>query len=209
MVLAVAVVAYQLYSTSRINVPEVVTEEAVEVATTTDHQPAIPPPALIPQDMGTAGPTIPLTPYTVYLGKAVAFGTSSPLLMGQELGQAVIGYEWESVDPSPMFDSVSLPQWDSADTQLQNTYEVYVWDDTKSQYVLLGAYPRGQEIQFPREKQNGPRKFKVLGINPALRICPGDRSFTWSFRLTSLAPMSIVRTPVVQTLPFPETCQMR
>ncbi len=154
------------------------------------------------------GPAIATTPFSVYIGKATAFGTSSPTLMGQEVSQVVVGYEWESLASSPMFDSVSLPQWDPADTGAQK-YQVYIWNEEENSYRLLGAYPVGQEIQFPRDDLNGPRRFKVLGINPALLVCPGDRSFVWSFRLTYPGSMSIVRTPITEPLPVSQTCEMR
>jgi len=131
--------------------------------------------------------------------------------MGQEVGKAVVGYEWEAVDLSPPFDSVSLPQWDPKDTDLSTRYEVHVWENGATGYTVLGSYPTGEEINFPREDLNGPHRFKVLGIDPKLRICPGDRSFTWSFRLTypDIKRTAVVRTPITVDLPQGEKCEMR
>ncbi|MDP4020461.1 MAG: hypothetical protein Q8P58_00245 [Candidatus Adlerbacteria bacterium] len=214
MVVVVGVVVYQLsYSTSLPNPP------ASEVATSSDEVPlvelpeageGVTLPLINPQvEAEPEGPTITTTPYSVYLGGAAAFGTSSEALMREEVSQVVIGYEWESLISSPMFDSATLPQWDPNDTNFQNIYEVYVWDLETNGYILLGEYPAGTEIQFPRDGLTGPYKFKVLGIDPVLRVCPGDRSFTWSMRFTFPGDISIVRTPITQNLLFSEKCQMR
>jgi hypothetical protein len=91
---------------------------------------------------------------------------------------------------------------------VEKTYEVYVWDRESGAYVLQGEYPAGQEIEFPREGARGANKFKVLGIDPGLRICPGDRHFNWEARFTLPGSVGLVRTPIVQELFFLR-CEMR
>jgi hypothetical protein len=162
------------------------------------------PPPPEPAEGEEGGPSITLTPYTVYLGFATRYGTSSRELMGYEGTQVVVGYEWESLPDSPMFDSVELPQWGEEDTE----YEIEVWDDGAAAYVLLGEFPAGEEVQFPRDGLNGPRKFKVTGISPTLRICPGDRSFNWQVRFTFPWDIGLVRTPITQDL-LVVSCKMR
>lgn len=150
------------------------------------------------------GPSIGLSPYSIYIGFAVRFGTSSEAVLNKEVSQMVVGYEWEALPGSPLFDSVELPQWGAPDAQ----YEVQVWDEASSTYLSLGSHPAGEEVEFPRDGLIGPSKFKVLGISPALRVCPGDRSFTWKVRFTFGGNVGLVRTPLTQdTLVVP--CKMR
>lgn len=156
---------------------------------------------------GSSGPSILTTPYSVYLGFASEFGTSSEAVLKEEVPKTVIGYEWESLG-IVMFDSVVLPAWDPNSA---GEYEVSVWNEESNTYEALGTFSSGEEVQFPRNQLEGPRRFKVMGIDPALRICPGDRSFNWSVKFTFNADMGLVRTPITQdllTLP-PENCRMR
>jgi hypothetical protein len=154
------------------------------------------------------GPRTITTPYTVYLGYATEFGTSSPEVLQKEVAKVVVGYEWEALPDSAMFDSITIPMFDPNEG---HDYKVHVWDREADRYILLGEYEAGRPVEFPREDLNGPRRFKVLGIDPGLRLCPGDRSFTWSFRFTFPVSWGVIRTPITQDLLVlpPETCRMR
>ena len=161
-------------------------------------------------------PSIAISPYSVYIGFATSVGTSSESLMQKEVSKVVIGYEWEALLWSPMFSTVTLPEWAvgpehsegilSEDGQ-QKEYSVYVWD--KDSYILLGDYSLSDEIKFPRDGLRGASRFKFTGIDPALGICPGDRSFTWNVRFTFSGTLGLIRTPITQDLPQGETCRMR
>lgn len=157
----------------------------------------------------TGGPSIATSIYTVYIGFAASFGTSSEAVMRQEVSKAVIGYELEALPESPTFDSATLPRWDPSEAGLEKKYEVYLWDENTNTYQLFGSYPALEEIQFPREGFKGQTRFKVLGIPPALRVCPGDRSFNWAARFTLPLQLGLVRTPITQELLPWETCRMR
>lgn len=155
-----------------------------------------------------AKPTIPTSPYTVYIGFAAQVGTSSAELMNKAVGEAVVGYEWEALPWSQVFDSVVLPDWDE-----QGEYEVLVWETDEEgkngSYTSLGTFSEGDTVQFPREGFAGALRFKVLGIDPALRICPGDRSFNWQAAFTFEGNLGLVRTPITKKLPAGELCELR
>jgi hypothetical protein len=150
-------------------------------------------------------PTIPTNEYTVYHGFTAEFeGASEPV--SAEVGEVVVGYEWEAMFPSPLFATVSLPEWDASGS---DEYTVEVWNDDSSSYEVLGKFRSGVEITFPREGFYGGRIFKVTGIDPNLRICPGDRSFNWNVSFTFESEMGLIRTPITQALPAGETCTLR
>lgn len=152
-------------------------------------------------------PNIITTPYSVYIGFATDVGTSSEEVLQQEVGEVVVGYEWEVLFRSPMFSTVVLPAWDLSNEGQQKEYTVQVWDEDS--YMLLGNYTSFEEIKFPREGLRGASRFKVTGIDPALRICPGDRSFIWDVRFTFEGQLGLIRTPITQDLPQGETCRIR
>ena len=160
-----------------------------------------------PKEENVPKPSIVVTPYSVYIGFATSMGTSSESLMKTEVSKVVIGYEWEALPWSPMFSTVTLPEWDVSKEGQQKEYSVYIWD--KDSHVLLGGYTLLKDIKFSRDGLRGASRFKVTGINPALGICPGDRSFTWSVRFTFLGTLGLIRTPITQDLPQGETCRMR
>jgi len=158
-----------------------------------------------PTEGNVLAPNIPISPYTVYIGFAEEIGMSNSAFMGLEVGEAVIGYEWEALPGGQLFATVMLPKWSEEDEE----YEVHVWNEETGSYDVLGTYPAGEEIEFPTEGFVGPSRFKVTGIDPALRICPGDRSFNWALRFTFEGRLGLVRIPITQELAPGETCQMR
>lgn len=156
------------------------------------------------EDNNVQTPSIDITPYTVFLGFTEDFDIASEPASGK-VDKAVVGYEWEAIFPSPLFATISLPAWDTSGT----TYTVSTWNEDTASYEHLGQFPAGEEIEFPREGFLGARKFKVTGIDPALRICPGDRVFTWDARFTFEGDIGLIRTPITENLPDGETCQIR
>jgi len=150
---------------------------------------------------------IALSPYSVYIGFASSVGTSSQSVLQQEVSHVVVGYEWEALPFSPMFSTAILPNWDDSEEGKQKAYTVHVWDEDS--YTVLGTFSSADEIKFPREGLRGASRFKVTGIDPELRICPGDRSFTWDMRFTLEGQLGLIRTPITQDLPQNETCRMR
>ena len=153
-------------------------------------------------------PSITISPYSVYIGFATSVGTSSKSLMQKEVSEVVIGYEWEALPPSPMFSTITLPEWDASEQGQQKEYAVYIFDENS--YTLLGSYTSSEDIKFPRDGLQGASRFKITGIDPALGICPGDRSFTWeNVRFTFEGPLGLIRTPITQDLSSGETCHRR
>ncbi len=206
VVLAVLAVGYFAYQPS---LPSTTNSEAIETQATSTSATSSPQAvtSATSSPKSATQPTIALSQYTVYLGSAISLGTSSESVMRQQVSKVVIGYEWETTPKNLMFDSVVLPQWDPSETGGEREYEVYVWED--GAYTLLGRHAPQKEIQFPRDGLNGPRRFKVVGIDPALLVCPGDRSFTWSMRFTYPGEVGLVRTPITQELWPWGTCHMR
>jgi cytoskeletal protein RodZ len=221
ILLAVLVVgAYYLLSSSQPSSEEeavstveegVATDEAtstdsVEIAPTANAETATPTISEVTetQEENTLKPSISTTPYSVYIGFATDIGTSSAALMGAETGEVVTGYEWEALPGSQLFSDITLPLWGSSEAR----YTVQVWDEELETYTVLGDFPSGVEIEFPRDDFVGPSRLKITGIDPALRICPGDRSFSWDVRFTFAGEMGLVRTPITQTLSLGETCEL-
>lgn len=159
----------------------------------------------VPEEQVAVVPSIVTTPYSVYIGFAADIGTSSADLMDEEVDEVVIGYEWEALPGSQMFATVLFPLWDQTETE----YTLQVWNEESVSYEVFGSYPSGEEIEVPHTGLIGTSRFKVTDIDPALRICPGDRSFTWEVRFTFDGSLGLVRTPITQKLPTGEMCQMR
>ena len=151
-------------------------------------------------------PTIETTPYTAYLGFAKDIdGASEPA--AEEVGEVVVGYEWEALVNSQLFASMVLPVFDPSDESAE--YDIEVWNEESQSYEVLGNFPAGEEVDFPREGFAGATRFKVTGIDPALRICPGDRSFTWDARFTFEGELGLIRTPIIEPLLGGQTCRLR
>ena len=174
--------------------------EKIEEDTNTDTEPEV-----NTNDIQTSEETE-RSPYAVYLGFASSVGTSSESFMRQEVSEVVVGYEWEALTKSPTFTTVVLPQWDSSDAGLEKEYVVHVWDRETESFVFFGNFPPAEDIKLPREGLLATQKFRVTGIDPSLRICPGDRSFTWQLRFAVEGEFGLVRTPITQALPSGETC---
>lgn len=150
-------------------------------------------------------PSIAVTPYTVYMGFAKDIEGAAP--PSEKAGnEVVVGYEWEALPNSQMFASVVLPAWDPENRKRRYTLDS--WDAEAGVYLRLGKFPSGQEIDFPRKEFVGSTRFRVLGIDPALGICPGDRSLSWDARFTFDGQLGLVRTPITETLAAESTCQL-
>lgn len=161
---------------------------------------------LTPEEPEKVVPSIETTSHTVYIGFAEDIeGATEPT--AEEVNEVVVGYEWEALPRSQMFASVILPEWDTENTEAE--YLVESWDEETESYISLGAFPFGEEINFPRDGFVGSTRFKVTGIDPKLRICPGERSFTWVTRFTFDGRRGLVRTPITEILPPGQTCTLK
>lgn len=190
-----------------VNESEVQVNEIEDVAAAGNVVEEAPAEELIEEEISIEFPTVTPTLYSIYIGLAKDLDTATETPEPAEVNEVVVGYEWEVLLGSPFFATIALPEWDPENQSA--TYAVSVWDDLSQSYMLLDSYHSKTEIEFPRDGFAGARVFKVTGIDPDLRICPSDRSFTWDARFTFEGDLGLVRTPITQKLPEGETCRLR
>lgn len=107
--------------------------------------------------------------------------------------QVVAGYLWHSYKGSPNFLSVSLPRLgiyvgkDDSKTK----YTIDIWDG--NQFTFYAEALPGEEVVFP---QGGVYEFRVTGIDPEFKICPGDRGYIWGIKFVSSGRFEGARIPL-------------
>ncbi len=104
----------------------------------------------------------------------------------------VIGYTF-SFDPgSPLVTSLELPKLE----ENQQPYQVYLWNGTD--FTFYQNLAPGVLLTFPG---GGVSKFKVLGINPALNICPIPQGFLTSLTFNKAGTVSGSKVPITNNIP--------
>lgn len=152
----------------------------------------------------TISPEIETNEYSVYLGFAEKLNPNEEM-EATEVPYIVTGYEWEALLPGPGFGSITLPVWDTENKK--TTYTVEGWEF--EEYTTIGDFKANEKIDLPQETLGGFRRLKVTGIDPELKVCPTDRSFTWGSQFSFSGDFGLVRTPIIEPLPAGELCELR
>ncbi len=123
-----------------------------------------------------------------------------------EIHKVVVGYEWISNPGSPKFASTTIPMfWFSEDSNWEEKeYGVYIWQE--DDYVFYKSIKSTGSVSFP---SGGISKFKVIGIDPKHRVCPGARGYMFAMYFTESGMFDGVRVPITELSPSNLPCKKR
>jgi len=127
--------------------------------------------------------------------------TASPSPSGDSDG-LVIGYLWEAYPGSPKFQAVQLPSWGILEKDFgTREYDIYIFDGANFTFYQK-ARAVVDTVTFP---EGGTMKFKVLGIDPKLKICALDTNVTWKLKFSESGQVKTSKTAITTSTPNP-TC---
>lgn len=104
--------------------------------------------------------------------------------------EVAIGYDYEIThNSSPLFTSVTAPTGFGDDI-----YELWLWDDTESEYRLDRSFSGGSALSFGGSLD----RFRILGIEETLGVNPNDPlAFVTGLTFDSSGIVEMSQTPIV------------